>query len=145
MSKKEPKVTEFVLDCSVALAWCFPDEKAPYPQTVLDSLTSTRAVVPPLWPLEIANALLMGERRRRYTQADVVSWLEFLKSLPILVDEETLGRAWSDVVHLARTYTLSASDAAYLELALRRGLPLATLHDPLKKAATAAGVPEFRP
>jgi predicted nucleic acid-binding protein len=142
---KTTGVTEFVVDCSVTLAWCLPDEKAPYPQAVLDSLARAGAVVPSLWHLEVGNGLLVGERRKRSTEADTMKWLTFLKSLPIVVDDETVSRAWSDVLHLARAHGLSTYDAAYLELALRRGLPLASLDGPLKAAAKAAGVPEYTP
>jgi hypothetical protein len=83
----------FVLDGSVTLAWCFPDEHAPYPQSVLDALDSAEAVVPALWPLEIANVLLAGERRKRCTPADTATWMTFLASLPITVDGETTARA----------------------------------------------------
>jgi hypothetical protein len=87
----------FVLDCSVALAWCFPDEHAPYPQSVLDSLATAAAAVPSLWFLEVANALLVGERRGRCTTADVATWLGLLAGLPIHTDPETTARAWSDI------------------------------------------------
>jgi predicted nucleic acid-binding protein len=135
----------FVLDCSVSLAWCFPDEHAPYPQSVLDSLTATAAAVPSLWFLEVANALLVGERRGRCTTADIATWLNFLAALPIHTDTETIARAWSDTLQLARTHNLSAYDASYLELALRRGLPLAALDGKLKTAASAAGVAPYTP
>lgn len=135
----------FVSDSSVALAWCFPDEKAPYPQSVLDSLATVSAVVPALWHLEIANALLMGERRQRCTQDDVLQWTAFLSSLPITVDPETTARAWNDISSLARTHGLTAYDAAYLELARRRGLPLASLDAQLNAAAAAAGVTLYSP
>jgi predicted nucleic acid-binding protein len=143
--KKKTKIVEFVPDCSVTLAWCFPDEKAPYPQAVLDSLAEGRAFVPSLWPLEVGDALLVGERRKRPTQADTAAWLAFLAPLPVTVDDETAARAWSDVLALARTHNLSVYDAAYLELALRRGLPLASLDDRLKSAAKAVGVAEYKP
>ena len=136
---------QFVVDCSLALAWCFPDEKADYPQAVLDSLAETAAIVPALWHLEIGNALLMGERRKRCTAADILKWLSFLSTLPITVDDETISRAWNDVMDLAREHNLSVYDASYLELALRRSLPLATLDIPLKKAALAAGVVAYKP
>ena len=129
----------------MALAWCFPDEKAPYPQAVLDSLARAQAVVPSLWHLEVGNSLLVGERRQRSTQADTATWLAFLRSLPITVDDETATRAWNDVLSLARAHNLSTYDAAYLELALRRGLPLATLDDKLKIAAAAVGVAGHTP
>jgi predicted nucleic acid-binding protein len=131
---------QFVLDCSITLAWCFPDEHTSYPQSVLDALDSAEAIVPSLWPLEIANVLLVGERRKRCTQADTVTWTGFLASLPISVDGETTARAWGDTLNLARAQNLSAYDAAYLELAMRQGLPLATLDDKLKAAANAVGV-----
>jgi predicted nucleic acid-binding protein len=142
---KKVKAGEFVLDGSVALAWCFPDEKAPYPQAVLESLATAQAFVPSLWPLEVANALLVGERRKRSTQADTVAWLAFLAALPIAVEDETAAHAWADVLTLARSHNLSVYDAAYLELALRRGLPLATLDDQLTAAAGAVGVAEYAP
>ena|ERR1700722_3902693 len=135
----------FVLDCSLALAWCFPDEHAPYPQSVLDTLATTAAAVPSLWFLEVANALLASERRGRCTAADITAWLGFLGALPIHTDAETAVRAWSDTLPLARTYNLSAYDASYLELAIRRGLPLATLDAKLKHAGTAAGVTVYAP
>lgn len=145
MGKKNIKTEFFVLDGSMALAWCFPDEDAAYPKTVLDSLAAARAVVPSLWPLEVANALLVGERRKRSTQADTANWFEFLRALPIDVDDETASRAWSEVANLARSQALSAYDGSYLELALRRGLPLATLDGPLRAAAKAVGVAEYKP
>jgi len=135
---------QLVLDCSVTLAWCFPDEKAPYPQGVLDALAVAEALVPTLWSLEVANSLLVGERRKRSTLADTVAWIGFLSALPIRVDDETTLRAWADTLHLARTQNLSSYDATYLELAMRRNLPLATLDDKLKKAAAASGVTLFK-
>jgi predicted nucleic acid-binding protein len=135
----------FVLDSSMALAWCIPDEHAPYPQSVLGALATTAAAVPSLWFLEVANALLVGERRGRCTVADVTTWLGFLGALPIRTDSETMARAWSDTLHLARTYNLSAYDASYLELAVRRVLPLAALDGKLKSAATAVGVALYTP
>jgi predicted nucleic acid-binding protein len=142
---KKARVEAFVLDCSVTVAWCFPDERAPYPQAVLNSLAKARAFVPTLWPLEVGNVLMLGERRGRSTQADTTRWIAFLNPLPIAVDDETTARAWSEVLHFARRYNLSTYDAAYLELAMRRALPLATLDTRLKAAAAAAGVAEYTP
>jgi predicted nucleic acid-binding protein len=129
-----------VLDSSIALAWCFADEKNAYADAIAALFPSVEATVPGLWPLEIANILVVGERRGRNTQADTAQWTRFLGSLPIVVDDETTARAWSDTVNLARSHNLSAYDACYLELALRLGLPLATLDTKLKAAATTAGV-----
>lgn len=143
--KRESRHEAFVLDCSVALAWCFPDEKADYPQSVLEALIGTPAIVPGLWPLEVANCLLVGERRKRCTQSDTTTWLSFLRSLPISIDPETSNRAFSDGMNLARSHRLSAYDGAYLELALRLGAPLATLDDKLRSAMTAVGISLFKP
>ncbi|MGA2072373.1 MAG: type II toxin-antitoxin system VapC family toxin [Terriglobia bacterium] len=136
---------EFVLDGSIALAWYFKDEADPYADAVAASLTTARAAVPLIWRLEVANALLMGERRQRSTEAQAGKWLAYLRSLPIAVDDETNDRAWSEVLGLARVHRLSAYDAAYLELALRRRLPLATLDNQLKAAAAKVGVSAFAP
>jgi predicted nucleic acid-binding protein len=138
------RIERLVIDSSVAIAWCFPDKRDDYSQSVLSALTSQRAVVPDLWHLEIANTLLVGERRNRSTQANTVKWLGFLAALPIAVDEETKLRAFTHTVSVARERNLSAYDAAYLELAIRRDLPLATLDDKLKAAALAVGTPLFR-
>jgi predicted nucleic acid-binding protein len=143
--KKKAKKVEFVLDCSVTVAWFFEDEADAYAEAVEDSLATAQAVVPVLWPLEVANALVVGERRKRTTAARVTAFLTLLKSLPVTVDDETVARAWQECLHLARSHNLSAYDAAYLELALRRGLPLASLDDRLKAAAQAVGVPEYKP
>jgi predicted nucleic acid-binding protein len=91
----------------------------------------------------VANALLVGERRRRSTPADTVQWMVFLRSLPVMIDEEGTTRAWTETLTLARTHGLSAYDAAYVELAVRRGLALATLDRSLAKAARQAGVARF--
>jgi predicted nucleic acid-binding protein len=130
----------FVLDNSVVMAWSFADETGDYADAVLDCLLTTHAVVPTLWPLEVANALLMGERRNRSTEAETIRWINILNKLPIIIDNETNLRAWTDTLALARGHQLSAYDAAYLELAIRRRLPLATLDARLKLAAAAVGV-----
>ena len=93
----------------------------------------------------MTNSLVVGERRGRNTQANTVQWTGFLGSLPILIDEETTARAWTDTAKIARSWNLSGYDASYLELALRLGVPLATLDEKLKAAATAAGVPLYGP
>jgi predicted nucleic acid-binding protein len=136
---------EFALDGSVILAWYFADEAGPYADAVAQRFPNARAVIPTIWPLEIANALVTGERRQRSTVAQATKWLAFLNSLPITVDGETSARALGDILSLARTHNLTAYDANYLELAMRRGLPQATLDIQLKTAATAAGVPLYSP
>jgi predicted nucleic acid-binding protein len=138
--KKKTAGGSFVLDCSVAVAWFFEDEADAYAEGIEDALASATAVVPSLWPLEVGNALLMGERRKRTSEAKVTQFVALLRSLPIAVDEETTTRAWSEVLTIARGHQLSTYDAAYLELAMRRALPLATMDEKLKTAADAVGV-----
>jgi predicted nucleic acid-binding protein len=142
-SKK--KAREFILDCSVTMAWYFKDEANAYAKAVRRSLTEAAAVVPALWPLEVANIVVLGERRQRSTEAEASKWLRYLQMLPIRVDDETAARAWSDILHVARLYDLSAYDASYLELAIRLALPLASLDDKLKATAASAGVADFKP
>jgi predicted nucleic acid-binding protein len=147
MAKKgsRKKAGDFILDCSVTMAWYFKDESNTYAKAVRRSLGSVAAVVPGLWSLEVANILVLGERRRRSTEAEASKWLGYLQMLPIRVDDETAARAWSDILHVARSYDLSAYDASYLELAIRLGLPLASLDDKVKAKAAMAGVAEFKP
>jgi predicted nucleic acid-binding protein len=130
----------FVVDASVAMTWCYPDENSPYAYRVLDALEQAQAVVPSLWAVEVANALVVGERRHRLVAAEVAHFLGLLSGLSVEVDGETAPRATSDTLSLARTHSLSTYDASYLELAMRRALPLATLDEQLKKAAQAVGV-----
>lgn len=135
----------FVLDGSVTLAWLFHDEQDPYADSIVALLPVVEMLVPRLWHLEIANVLVVSERRGRCTQADSTQWLGYLAGLPIIVDTETERRAWSASLALARKHSLSAYDAAYLELAVRENVPIATLDQPLAAAARAIGVPLFQP
>ena len=134
-----------VIDCSVTMAWYFKDEANPYSDAVRSALAIERAAVPALWPLEVANVLLMGERRKRSTQAQAAKWLRFLTALPIAVDSQAPILAFDPILNLARSHKLTAYDAAYLELAIRLGLPLAARDDALEKAAQSVGVPLFVP
>lgn len=131
----------FVLDCSVAMAWCFPDEAGPYSEKVLEDLAGSGAVVPSIWPLEVANVLLSAERRTRISKAQSRRFVELLQALPISVDETRAATVWDGVLSLARDQKLSAYDAAYLELAMREGVPIATRDETLLKAARRCGVP----
>ncbi len=133
----------FVLDCSVTMAWCFDDEATPDTNAIRARLADVRAVVPSLWPLEVANVAVVGERRKRLDEARVLRFFALLGGLPIVIDEETAARAFGETTTLARAHDLSVYDAAYLELAIRRGLPLATLDARLKAAALAVGIPMF--
>lgn len=132
-----------VLDASVALQWCFPDEDTRYSTEVLRGLEHAGAFVPALWPMEIANAILSAERRKRLSRSDVARFLQLIVALPIEIDNRTAERALGETLTLARSCNLTAYDAAYLELAMRRGLPLATLDKKLRIAAEAAGVPSL--
>ena len=130
----------FVLDASVTLAWCFEDEEARTAEAALDLLKDGEALVPSLWSLEVANALVVAERRGRLVATDASRFVSVLARLPIRLDPETAEHALTDTMGLAREHGLSAYDAAYLEAALRHGMPLATLDDALVAAARAAGV-----
>jgi predicted nucleic acid-binding protein len=135
----------FVLEGSVTIAWLFHDEADSYADAIVARLPALEMLVPRLWHLEVANVLLVGERRRRCTQADVTTWLSYLSGLPIILDSATEAHAWTDTLNLARQQRLTAYDAAYLELALREGVPLATLDAKLRTTAQALGVPLYQP
>ena len=130
-------MTGFVLDSSATLAWCFDDEGTPAAWALLDRLRAAPAHVPALWAIEIGNILLGAEKRRRITQARVVEFLGILGELDIRVDPDLPGRAFRDILPLAREQHLTTYDATYLELAMRLGLPLATKDTALVRAATA--------
>jgi len=131
---------DFVLDASVTMAWLFEDHGDPACLALLDLLAEHRAHVPTLWALEVSNVLLGAERRGRMLSAETERFLRLLGGLPILLDPETPLRAGGRTLVLARAHGLSAYDAAYLELALRRGLPLATRDSALAEAAATEGV-----
>jgi predicted nucleic acid-binding protein len=136
-------MAEFVLDASVAFSWCFPGdptENTPYIRWILEALTVHDAIVPELWAFEVANNIFVSHsRRKRINEQQVAEYLELLQALPIQVESQSL---WANVglEALARRWDMAAYDAAYLELALRKGLPLATTDGVLKVKAKAAGV-----
>ena len=134
----------FVLDGSITMVWGFEDEADAYAEAILDKMPDLQAYVPSLWHLEVANALLVGERRNRIKPADTARFLAILGAFPITVDDQTVAHAWGDTMHLARAHNLSSYDASYLELAIRLGLPLAAQDGKLKTAAQAIGVPLFQ-
>lgn len=129
-----------VLDCSLAVSWCFEDEATPETDALLERVRTEGAVVPQLWHLEISNVLLQAARRGRIALAAVGARIQLLGALPIATDEETSVRAWRDVLALATRENLTTYDASYLELAVRRGLPLATKDRELRQAAERAGL-----
>ena len=117
----------FVLDNSVALTWCFEDERTPATIALLDRVAERGAFAPMLWPLEAMNGLLMAERRGRLDATKRHHLSGFLRALPIVLDAETSNHVWSTTLRLAERFMLTIYDATYLELAQRRALPLATL------------------
>jgi predicted nucleic acid-binding protein len=133
----------WVFDASIAMAWCFDDEKTAETDALLDRLDKEPAVVPQLWYLEVANVLTMAMRKRvkaRITEPQRTQFLGMLAAAPIRVDLEAHVHAWGTILNLADKHKLSTYDAAYLELAMRLGAPLATLDTELATAAKNVGV-----
>jgi predicted nucleic acid-binding protein len=130
----------FVVDCSVTMAWCFQDEVDAYTDSVLDLLMDSEAIVPSIWPLEVANVLLVAERSKRLTEADSLQFVKLLRGLPISVDTGSSDRALNEVLFIGRQQGLSSYDAAYLELAMREGAALATRDSKLMRVAEKCGV-----
>jgi predicted nucleic acid-binding protein len=125
------------------MAWCFGDQADAYTYAALDALRDGEAAVPPIWFLEVSNSLVVGERRKKLSGADSAQFLVFLASLPIRVEPDIPQRAFGPILLLARQLRLSCYDAAYLELAMREKLPLATGDGALKKAAAGVGLPTW--
>lgn len=136
----------FVLDNSVTMRWFFGDGKPQelaYAGKVLDAMKVATAIVPTTWGLEVANVIARAEAKALVTEARSGAFLEMLDGVSIEVDAATFAHALESTLQLARRYKLSAYDASYLELALRRGISLATLDEDLQKAAKKAGVKKF--
>ena len=132
-----------VLDASVAIAWCFPGdptEDTPYSRSILKELTSTDAIIPEIWAFEIANSIFVSySKRKRISEQQIKEYLDLLRALPIHVETQNL---WLNIEleSLARRQNLAAYDVAYLGLAQRKGLPLATSDAALRQAAIAEGI-----
>ena len=141
--KKGDVIDGIVVDASVALAWCFPDEASGYADAVLVGLAGRTVLVPSVWPLEITNAVAVAERRRRISRPEVLRFIELLEGLTIYEDTLTVAVSVSRILPLSREYGLSAYDASYLELAIRHDAPLATLDGRLERAGRKAGVEIF--
>ena len=133
-------MTGFVIDASTVLSWCFEDESGPEADVLIDEVAAQGAAVPGLWPLEIANGLVVGERRGRIKPAESAAFVAMIDVLPIAVDPATGARALNETMGIARQHGLTAYDAAYLELAMRLGLPLATGDRRLATAAKGVGI-----
>jgi len=124
----------------MTLSWCFADEATPYSRAVLAALRTTYAVVPTLWPFEIANSLAIAERRSRINQDQIAEFLETLRRLPIQVERREAVWLCQAIIRLAREQRVTAYDAAYLDLAKREQLTLATLDHDLQVAGLALGI-----
>ena len=133
--------TQFVVDNSVVMSWCFKDETNSYADAVLDRLTKVSAIVPLIWPLEVVNVLLSAERQKRLSKSASMRFLTLLSQLPIFVEYERPDKMMKDLLTLARTSNLSSYDASYLDLAMRKGVPIATLDKNLIEAASRVDVP----
>ncbi|MDX2503514.1 MAG: type II toxin-antitoxin system VapC family toxin [Gammaproteobacteria bacterium] len=136
-------MTDFVLDNSVAMRWLLESEKASdqkYAENVLNSLKKHDAVAPGLWPLEAVSVLLGAEKRVEVSLGEIERFISQLENLPIHIDPLTAHQAFSRTLALARAYNISSYDASYLELAMREGLPLASLDNKLVKVARKADI-----
>ena len=133
-------MSALVLDCSMAMAWCFEDEASPQSDALLERVRDEGAIVPALWFWEVANVLMLAARRGRIEAADVAGRLGLLSVLPIRVDDEAVARAWREAALLAQGQTLTVYDAAYLELAIRHAAPLASLDAKMRRAAAGLGL-----
>lgn len=130
-----------VMDGSIALGFLMADEQAPQARRALEAMDhGVPVVVPSHWALEVANGLLVAERRKRISRAGVAEAIGVLGQLPLDTDDQSARRAWAETSALARQHGLSIYDAAYLELALRRGAALATSDEALARAAKRARV-----
>jgi predicted nucleic acid-binding protein len=136
-------LTGIVIDASVALAWCFPDEASAYADKVLVALEGHAVVVPALWSIEITNALLIAERRKRVKQPEIRRFVELLSELTVVMDSRSVTETVSNILPLGGEHLLSAYDAAYLDVAIRHGAPLATLDRHLQKAGDKVGIEIF--
>ena len=129
-----------VIDASLTVSWYFEDETTPATEAILESVSETGATVPTLWRLEVANAFQSAIRRKRITAPYRDQSLVELTNMPITIDADTNVYAWTTTLRLAERFALTIYDSAYLELAQRRSLPLATLDAELREAAAALGV-----
>jgi predicted nucleic acid-binding protein len=128
-------LSRFVIDASVVLTWCFPDENTPLAQHVAGLFQrGDTAIAPPFWPHEVLNALLVGEKRKRISKALVRSFLDELATLPIVLEQFPTAVVFDRIQGLSRDHSLTAYDAAYLDLAVESGLALATLDQDLARA-----------
>lgn len=130
-----------MVDCSLAMAWLFHDEATPKTAALLNRLATETALVPAWWFVEITNVLALAERKGRITPTQSDAFIADLGKLGIERDDEAPNRAFTHLLALCRVHRLTSYDAISLDLAVRRGLPLATLDEDLRKTAKKLGVP----
>lgn len=136
-------MSSFVLDCSVTMAWCFADEENDNAKRTLNCLKQTKAVVPNIWALEVNNVLRVAERKKRITVTQSNTFIHLLNALPIEMDKGLNEHPSLYLLDIARQFDLSVYDAAYLELALRHSIPLASFDQLLCGAAKKANIALF--
>ena len=129
-----------VLDASVAMAWCFEDETTPYTEAVLRRVREESALAPAVWPLELVNTLLVGERNGRHSAEHSMAFMRLISELPIRIESVELAEAFNPVAALGREHQLSSYDASYVWLATKEGLSLATLNQRVRQACERIGV-----
>lgn len=134
-------MTGIVIDASVTLSWCFPDEQTAMSLAVLDRIKAgERLLVPAFWPVEVLNVLLLGERKRRIAPEQTAAFFETLRELNPSIEHTSLGQVAGPVQIICRDHRLTPYDALYIELAQRTGCALATLDQPQRDAAVALGI-----
>lgn len=131
----------FVVDNSVVMTWCFKDKTNQYADAILDCLSEATAFVPSIWPLEVVNVLLVAERKKRLSEADSVRFITLLSQLPIIVEHQRPERLMKDLLALARSNNLSSYEASYLDLSMRKGIPIATVDTRLITASKKTDIP----
>ncbi len=130
----------FIIDNSIVMSWCFKEQTNPLADTILGWLQEASAYVPSVWPLEVVNVLIAAERKALISKSDSIRFLRLLSQLPIRVQHESTEGLMKDTLGLARDHNLSSYDASYLDLAMKKGVPLATLDKKLRKAAKSVNV-----
>lgn len=137
-------MTSIVIDASIALSWCFADERNDASQRLLERVILKGALVPNLWHLEVCNSLIIGEIKGRISIESIVEQFKNFSDMPIEVDPQTSVAAWGSIARIARAHKLTSYDAAYVELAHRYSIELATRDEAMIKAATELKIPLFK-
>lgn len=133
-------MSALVLDCSIAVSWCFEDEASEATDQLLLKVQEQGALVPALWYLEFGNVLIQAKKKGRISEIQLMAGMDLIRQLPITTDNINPDKIMSKIMLLATQHHLTTYDAAYLELALRSNLPLATKDNDLRKAANKLGI-----